>query len=135
MFSKLIEIIPWGLKTIHRFAVFAIIAYVLLGSVFSLFSNLDIVYLLNILFGFGLIVALILVVPAIMSTDSGTRTASNIFIATVFSYPLVYLISLFAGSWIPGIESNGDLAIAISALPLINVIIFSGLVITLVITD
>ena len=133
--SKLIAIIPWGLKKIYHYSAYAIIAYIFLGSLFSLLTNLDLINILNIVFGFGLILAGIMVLPAIMSTDSGSSTASSVFIGTVFSYPFVYLFSLFAGSWIPGIDSNYELAIAIAALPLINVLVFAGLVITLMIKE
>ena len=107
----------------------------MLGTLFSLLTNLDLINILNVVFGFGLILAGIMVIPAIMSTDSGPSTASSIFIGVVFSYPFVYLFSLFAGSWIPGIDSNYELAIAIAALPLINVLVFAGLVITLMIKE
>ena len=132
LISKLSAIIPWGLKKIYHYSAYAIIAYILLGTAFSLVSELDVVYLLNIVFGFGLVLAGILFIPAIMSTDSGPSTASSIFMGTVFSYPLVYLISLFAGSWIPGITPNSDLAIAIAALPLINIVILAGLIARLI---
>lgn len=135
MISKLIAIIPWGLKKIYHYSAYAIIAYILLGTLFSLLTNLDLINILNIVFGFGLILAGIMVIPAIMSTDSGSSTASSIFIGIVFSYPFVYLFSLFAGSWIPGIYTNYELALGIAALPLLNVVAFAGLVITLMVKE
>ena len=76
--------------------------------------------------GLGLVVAVIRAVPAIMSTESGQSTASSIFIGTFFSYPFVYLVSLFADNLFPGIGKSSDLALAIAALPMINVAVFIG---------
>jgi hypothetical protein len=127
LFKKIIALIPWGLRQIHRFAAYAMAVYVIVGTLVALLGNLDHTYVLNIIGGIGLVAAGILIVPAIMSTDSGPSTASSVFIGTVFSYPFVYLFSLFADNLIPGIEKNGDLALAIAALPMINVLVFIGM--------
>ena len=127
MFKKIIARIPWGLRQIHRFAAYALAVYVIVGTLVALLGNLDNTYVLNIIGGIGLVAAGILIIPAIMSTDSGPSTASSVFIGTVFSYPFVYLFSLFADNLISGIEKNGDLALAIAALPMINVLVFIGM--------
>ena len=124
MIGKIIAAIPWGLRQIHRFAAYALAVYVIVGILVALLGNLDHAYVLNIIGGMGLVAASILIVPAIMSTDSGPSTASSIFIGTVFSYPFVYLFSLFADNLFPSIGKSSDLALAIAALPMINVAVF-----------
>ena len=129
MIKKLIAIIPWGLNKLYLFSAYALGVYVLLATSYAVLSDLSVTSL-NILFGLGLGLVGILAVPAIMSTDSGPSTISNIFIGTVFTYPFVYLLSLVASRWLPAIASNSELALAVAALPLINVIIFIGLITT-----
>ncbi|RDH82737.1 MAG: hypothetical protein DIZ80_10685 [endosymbiont of Galathealinum brachiosum] len=109
-------------------------SYIVLATAYALLSNLT-VTTLNIIFGLGLILSGVLYIPAIISTDSGSSTSSNIFISTVFSYPIVYLISLICSRWVPVIEKNESTSIFIAALPLINILVFILLILVLIIKE
>lgn len=135
MLKNILSIIPWGIKQIHRFAAYALAAYIILGSLISLLGNLDATSALNIVGGIGLVLSSFLFIPAAMSADAGHNVTSSIFMATVFSYPVVYLFSLFASNWMPSIEDNSDMALAIAALPIINIVIFIGLITVLIVNE
>ena len=119
--DKLIALIPWGLNKIYIFSIYLLSGYMLLGTAYSLISDLS-VYTMNILFGLGLIPFVILAIPAILSTDSGPSTSGTMVATAVASYPIIYIISLIASRWIPGVPVKSDLAIMLAAMPLINVI-------------
>lgn len=128
--NKLLALVPWGLSKLVLFSSYAMGIYILAGVLFTLLIEVS-VNSLNILFGLGIVLSGVLVVPAIMSADSGSSALSKLFIGTVFSYPLVYLLSLIASRWISVIASNHELALMIAALPLINVMIIFGVVATI----
>ena len=130
--DKLIALIPWGLNKIYIFSIYLLAGYMLLGTAYSLISDLS-VYTMNILFGLGLIPFVILAIPAIMSTDSGPSTSGTMVATAVASYPIIYMISLIASRWIPGVPVKSDLAIMLAAMPLINVIFLFAILIRLII--
>lgn len=130
--DKLIALIPWGLNKLYVFSIYLLTGYMLLGIAYSLISDLS-VYTMNILFGLGLIPFLILAIPAIMSTDSGRSTLGTMIATTVASYPIVYITSLIASRWIPGVPVKSDLAIMLAAMPMINVIFLFAVLILLII--
>jgi len=130
--DKLIALIPWGLNKIYIFSIYLLAGYMLLGTAYSLISDLS-VYTMNILFGLGLIPFVILAIPAIMSTDSGPSTSGTMVATAVASYPIIYIISLIASRWIPGVPVKSDLAIMLAAMPLINVIFLFAILIRLII--
>ena len=121
--NTILSLIPWGLNKIRIAAAYLLAAYIILGTSFTLVSDLTVTNL-NIIFAMGIVIAGILVIPAIMSSDSGPSTSSNIFIITVLSYPVVYIISLVASRWIPIIASNSELSILFASMPIINILLF-----------
>ena len=130
--DKLIALIPWGLNKLYIFSIYLLTGYMLLGITYSLVSDLS-VYTMNILFGLGLIPFIILAIPAIMSTDSGRSTLGTMIVTSVASYPIVYITSLIASRWIPGVSIKSELAIMLAAMPLINVIFLFAVLILLII--
>ena len=126
--------IPWGVGKLYILSMYLLAGYVLVGGSYALLADLTVTGL-NIVFALGLLVSAILFVPAIMSTDSGSSMASSIFIATVFSYPVVYLVSLVSSRWVPFVAENEVLALFVAALPLINVLVFISLILILLIKE
>ena len=123
MLKKLIALIPWALHKLYVFSAYSIVVYIVFVIAYALLSDISVTSL-NIIFGLGLGLASILALPAIMSTDSGSSSASNILIGSVLSYPIVYIISLIASRWVPYIAMNNELALIVAALPLFNVVFF-----------
>ena len=123
MLNKLIALIPWALHKLYIFSAYSLVVYIIFAIAYALLSDLSVTSL-NIIFGLGLGLAGILALPAIMSTDSGSSSASNILIGSVLGYPVVYIISLIASRWVPYIAMNNELALIVAALPLFNVLFF-----------
>lgn len=132
--NKFLKLIPWGISKLYVLSMYMLAAYMLIGCSYALLIDLS-VTTLNVVFGLGLFVVAFLSVPAVMSSDSGPSLASNLFIGTIFSYPFVYLVSLIISRWVPVVADNEGVALYVAALPLINVFIFIGLIVVLIIKE